>query len=42
MTVTSAWWVRRSRSVAMQVALGKTRFQSLKVRLVVTTIDFCS
>jgi hypothetical protein len=35
MTVMSAWWVSRSRSVAIEVALGKTVFQSLKARFVV-------
>jgi len=38
----SAWWVRRSISAVTQLALGKTLGQSLKARLVVMTIDFCS
>src|SRR5262245_59800046 len=38
----SAWCVRRSRSVAMQAAFGKTAFQSLKARLVVIRIEFRS
>jgi hypothetical protein len=37
MRVTSAWWVRRSMRVTMQVALGKMVFQSLKARLVETS-----
>jgi hypothetical protein len=37
MEVTSAWWVSRSMRVTMQVASGKTAFQSLKARLVATS-----
>ncbi len=39
MTVTSAWWVRRSRRLTMEVALGNTTFQFLNARLVVTMIE---
>ena len=42
MTVTSAWCSRRSSIVAMQAALGKTSFHSLKGLLVVRIRDFCS
>ena len=42
MTVMSAWWVRRSRRLTMQVALGNTTFQFLNARLVVTMIERCS
>jgi hypothetical protein len=34
----AAWWVRRSMRVTMQVALGKTVFQSLKARLGATCL----
>jgi hypothetical protein len=42
MTVMSAWWVRQSRRAAIEVALGKTAFYSLKPLLVVNKIELCS